>query len=176
MTSIERSGHGAWSGTISSDGSHGNTRTECSSNKTPKRSWRTWPSPGCHSTRRRPCSAILSPSRSTIQTIPLDERAILDFQLAEFLEQLFPHDRRKPVSGACSIDQPLALVISEDEPHRRWRVVLLQLQGMWPHVSGHGATSSWLAPSCARPSSGACAPKPPFSQPPTSCEYSSALP
>src|SRR5439155_19761882 len=45
----------------------------------------------------------------------IHERAILDFQPAEFLEQLFPHDRREPVSGPCSVDQTVTLVVSEDE-------------------------------------------------------------
>jgi len=51
----------------------------------------------------------------------ISRRAILDFQPAQFLEQLLPHDRREPVAGACSVDQPVALVVPEDEGVERLR-------------------------------------------------------
>jgi hypothetical protein len=51
----------------------------------------------------------------------IHERAILDFQPAEFLEQLLPDDRRRSVSSACGVDQTVALVVSEDERVERLR-------------------------------------------------------
>ena len=60
------------------------------------------------------CSQARTPS-AALRLWEIHERAILDLQPAEFLEQLFPHDGREPVSGACGVDQTVALVVSEDE-------------------------------------------------------------
>ena len=45
----------------------------------------------------------------------IHERAILDLQPAEFLEQLLPDDRREPVASARGVHQAVAFVVSEDE-------------------------------------------------------------
>src|SRR6185436_3758907 len=60
------------------------------------------------------CRQARTPS-AALRLREIHERAILDFQPAEFLEQLVPDDRRKSVSSACGVNQTVALVISEDE-------------------------------------------------------------
>jgi hypothetical protein len=66
------------------------------------------------------CGQARTPS-AALRFREIHERAILDFQPAEFLEELFPHDRRESVSSARGVYEAVALVVSEDERVERLR-------------------------------------------------------
>ena len=51
----------------------------------------------------------------------IHERAILELQPAEFLEELLPDGRREAVAGACGVDQTVALVVTDNERVERLR-------------------------------------------------------